>query len=432
MTITLDDLLKLAVQKEASDLHLKAGIIPVIRRHGSLRPLSSQLAPLSSEQVEQIAYQLLDQRQVEIFNEKKEVDVSYNLKGFGRFRVNIFQQRGTVRVVIRHIPERVPTFADLQLPALMEKIAMEERGLVLVTGTTGSGKSSTLAAMVDFINRNESKHIIMIEDPAEFSIRDKKSIITQRELGTDTLSFAQSLRSAMRQDPDVILIGEMRDKETIEIALQAAETGHLVMSTLHTVDAQESINRILIAFEPHQQTQIRLQLATVLRAVISQRLIVNKEGTGYVPAIELLLNTGRMAELIADPKRALEIRDAIEEGQQAYGMCSFDQSLMALVAAEKITFDEAMKASSSPENFAIRYSGISHMDGKKWGESTKFGQRVDKAWQDLTAMEMETATSDKSQRQRNREEKPLKKASGDSNQPQSTMDKLRLLKKLRR
>lgn len=389
MSMTLNDLLKMAVEKGASDLHLKAGIIPVIRKHGALRPLASQLPALTSRAIEEMAYSVMDERQKQIFAEKMDIDISYGLANVGRFRINVLKQRGSVRIVIRNVPDRIRTLDELSLPPIVQKIAERERGLVLVTGATGSGKSSTLAAMIDHINRTQSKHILMIEDPTEFLIKDRKSIITQRELGSDTISFSGSLRAALRQDPDVILIGEMRDRETMEIALLAAETGHLVFSTLHTLDSQETINRILAAFEPHQQGQIRLQLASVLTAVISQRLCTRKDGTGYIPAMEIMINNSRISELIADPARTVEIRKAIEESQSVWKMCTFDQSLMDLISHDIITYEEALKASTSPENFAIRYSGVSHLDGKKWGEGSHLGQKIDQAWQDLTAMDVD-------------------------------------------
>jgi twitching motility protein PilT len=388
----LDEILKLATQKGASDVHLKAGIIPVIRKHGTLRPLSSNLPAMTSKDIEDMAFSVMDARQRQTFEERKDIDLSYGISGVGRFRLNVLQQRGTVRMIVRNIPDKVMNLQELSMPDIITKIAERERGLVLVTGSTGSGKSSTLAAMIDHINRTQSKHILMIEDPTEFLIKDRKCIITQRELGSDTISFAQSLRAALRQDPDVILIGEMRDRETIEIALLAAETGHLVLSTLHTLDAQETINRILAVFEPHQQMQIRLQLASVLAAIVSQRLCSKKDGTGYTPALEIMLNNARISELIADPARTVEIRKAMEESQAVWSMCTFDQSLMHLVTKDIITYEEALKASTSPENFAIRYNGVSHLDGKKWSEATSHGRRVEQAWQDLTAMDVESTS----------------------------------------
>lgn len=410
MKLSLDEMLTLTLEKGASDLHLKAGIIPVIRKHGKLRPLTSSALPLTSEDLEQIALSILDQRQRAQFLEKMDIDVSYGLSGVGRFRINILKQRGTYRLVIRAIPDTVRGIDELNLPPIVKKIAERERGLVLVTGATGSGKSSTLAAMIDHMNRTQSKHILTIEDPTEFLIKDRKCIITQRELGTDTISFASSLRAALRQDPDVILIGEMRDRETIEIALLAAETGHLVLSTLHTLDANETINRILAAFDSSHQNQIRLQLASVLSAIISQRMCSRMDDQGYYPALEVLINNARIAEIIADPTRHHEIRKVMEESQSVWGMCTFDQALMDLVSKEIISYDEALKSSTSPENFAIRYSGVSHMDGKNWGTSGMV-KRHEKAWADLTAMELEkTMANDKPSTGKINE---TKKASGD-------------------
>ncbi len=276
------------------------------------------------------------------------MDLAYGVPGLGRFRVNVFQQRGTLGAVLRVIPFKVMTIRDLMLPPVLEKIALEERGLVLVTGTTGSGKSTTLAAMIDHINANETNHIMTIEDPIEFLIRDKRSIVNQREVGVDTVSFSQALKSALRQDPDVILVGEMRDLETIETALTAAETGHLVMSTLHTLDATETINRIVSVFPPYQQKQVRMQLGTVLRAVISQRLVPRADGKGRVAAVEVLKATARVRELIEDKDRTKEIPDAIAQGHQTYGMQTFDQSLMNLVRQSVITYDEALPAGHQP------------------------------------------------------------------------------------
>jgi twitching motility protein PilT len=390
LAVTLDEILRLATQKGASDVHLKAGIIPVIRRHGELKPLSSALPALTSKELEEMAHGLMDERQRAVFEQQKDLDISYGLNGVGRFRINLLFQRSTVRIVIRNIPDRVMPLEELNMPAIVHKIAERERGLVLVTGATGSGKTSTLAGMIDHINKTQSKHILMIEDPTEFLIRDRKSIITQRELGADTISFAASLRAALRQDPDVILIGEMRDRETVEIALLAAETGHLVFSTLHTLDAQETINRILGTFEPHQQTQVRMQLASVLTAIVSQRLCVRKDGKGYIPALEIMINNARIAEIIAEGKRTTEIRKVMEESQSVWNMTTFDQSLMRLIEKDLISYDEALKACTSPENFAVRYSGVSQMDGKKWtSEGTSIGRRVEQAWQDLKEMDVE-------------------------------------------
>jgi twitching motility protein PilT len=286
--------------------------------------------------------------------------------GLGRFRVNVFQQRGTIGVVLRVIPFKIMSIEQLILPKVLEKIAAEQRGLILVTGTTGSGKSTTLAAMVDHINSNETCHIMTIEDPIEFLIRDKRSIVNQREVGVDTLSFAQALKSALRQDPDVILVGEMRDLETIETALTAAETGHLVLSTLHTLDATETITRIVSAFAPHQQKQVRLQLGSVLKGVVSQRLVPRADGKGRVAAVEVLVCNGRVREMIEDKERTKEITQAISQSFTTYGMQTFDQSLMMLFKQNIITYEEALRQSSNPDDFALRVSGISATSDSSW------------------------------------------------------------------
>ncbi len=390
MNYNLEEILRMAMQKEASDVHLKAGIMPVIRRHGVLRPLAANLPALSGEEIEQMAFALMDERQKRYFEEYKEVDLGHGISGLGRFRISVFRQRGTTRMVIRNIPHRVPTYQELNLPTQISKIAQLERGLILVTGVTGSGKSSTLAAMIDDINRNRNKHILTIEDPIEFLIRDRKSIITQRELGVDSTSYVRALRAGLRQDPDVILIGEMRDRETIEIALLAAETGHLVLSTVHTLDATETVNRIVAAFEPHQQHQIRMQLASVLKAVVSQRLARKKDKTGFVPACEILINNPRVREQIETPERTKEIHQSIEEGQVAWGMQSFDQSLMELLMKESIDLEEALSLSTNPEDFKIRLAGITALDGQKWSASEKHQSELRNNWQNMTEVEIET------------------------------------------
>ncbi len=388
MSLALEELLKMALQKGASDLHLKAGIIPVIRRHGNLRPLAANLATLSGEEIEAMVSGLMDDRQKAIFREYREVDLSFGISGLGRFRLNVFQQRGTIRVVIRNIPHAVPTMEELNLPEALKKIIDTERGLVLVTGATGSGKSSTLAALVDEINRTRNLHILTIEDPIEYLIRDRKSIITQREIGVDAVSYTRALRAALRQDPDVILIGEMRDRETIEIALLAAETGHLVLSTLHTLDATETINRIVAAFEVHQQEQVRLQLAATLRAVVSQRLARRKNGEGFVPAVEILINNPHVREMIEKKEASSGMIAAIEDGRVGWGMQSFDQSLMELVMKDLITFEEALSVSTSPEDFRIRYSGVTR-EGQTWSENVGHKKRLDEAWKGLEEIEIE-------------------------------------------
>jgi twitching motility protein PilT len=340
--MTFEEILRTAVEKGATDIHLKAGVMPVIRRHGVLRPLSSTAPALTGEEIEFMATGMMNDIQRRHYEQHRELDLGYGISGLGRFRVNIFKQRGTTRLVARIIPHKVPTFEELTLPDVLHQISKYERGLILVTGIAGSGKSSTLAAIIDEINQRDHSHILTIEDPIEYLIRDRKCLITQREIGIDTVTFAAALRSGLRQDPDVILIGEMRDRETIETALIAAETGHLILSTLHTLDAKETINRILSAFEGNQQQQMRMQLAATLRAVISQRLTRRKDGKGMVPAVEVLIVNERVRDLIEDPQATANIQQAIEEGSSAYGMRSFDQSLMELVNKDLISYEEAL------------------------------------------------------------------------------------------
>jgi twitching motility protein PilT len=305
-----------------------------------------------------MAFSIMSARQKEKFKNNFEIDIAYNVPNLGRFRCNIFQQRGTVGLVLRVIPAKILTIRDLLLPPVLEKICQEQRGLVLCTGTTGSGKSTTLAAMIDHINSTRNEHIMTVEDPIEFLHRDKKSIINQREVDVDTKGFSPALRSALRQDPDVILVGEMRDYETIETALTAAETGHLVFSTLHTLDATETVNRIIAVFPPHQQKQIRLQLGAVLKAAISLRLMPRADGLGRVPAAEILIRTNYVRECIENKEKTKYIKDAIQQGTSQYGMQTFDQSLYSLYKSGLITLEEALKRSTNPNEFKLRIQGI--------------------------------------------------------------------------
>ena len=369
----LNEILQVALKGGASDIHLKAGLPPMFRVDGSLVPLKDARR-LPPEEIARMAVGIMSEHQKERFKQTNEVDLAYGVPGLGRFRVNVFQQRGTIGVVLRVIPFKIQTIEQLMLPKVLEKIAGEQRGLILVTGTTGSGKSTTLAAMIDHINATETCHIMTIEDPIEFLIRDKRSIVNQREVGVDTMSFGQARKSALRQDPDVILVGEMRDLETIETALTAAETGHLVMSTLHTLDATETINRIISAFPPYQQKQVRLQLGSVLRGVISQRLVPRSDGKGRVPAIEVLLCTTRVREMIEDKDRTKEIPDAISQGHTTYGMQTFDQSLMGLLKGNLVSYEEALRQATNPDDFALRVSGISGTSDSKWDGFEKTGE----------------------------------------------------------
>lgn len=358
-------ILSLAMQRGASDVHLKVGLPPVLRIHGKLVPITGEKR-LMPEDTKELAFSIMMDRHKEKFRVANEVDLAYGVSGLGRFRVNIFSQRDSIGMVLRTISVNPPTVAELNLPPVIEKIAMEPRGLVLVTGTTGSGKSTTLAAMVNHINNNRNCHIITIEDPIEFLHRDKKAIINQREVGQDTQSFATALRVALRQDPDVILVGEMRDFETIETAILAAETGHLVLSTLHTLDAQETVNRIVAVFPFQQQKQIRLQLATILKGVISQRLVSRADGQGRLPAVEVMLSTARIRECIAEEVKTREIHDAIAQGHTTYGMQTFDQSLMELFRKGMITYEEALRNATNPDDFALKVSGISATSEARW------------------------------------------------------------------
>ncbi len=363
----LNDILGMAIKANASDIHLKVGLPPVYRIDGSLRPLPK--APrLTPEDIRKIAYAMMSEQQRERFERSNELDLAYGVAGMGRFRVNMFTQRGSISMILRTIPFNVQTLEELRMPAIIKKLTQEQRGLILVTGTTGSGKSTTLASMIDSINANRTAHVITIEDPIEFLHRDKKSIINQREVGVDTDTFAGALKSALRQDPDVILVGEMRDFETIETALTAAETGHLVLSTLHTIDAQESINRIVGAFPPFQQRQIRLQLASILKGVVSQRLVPCADGKGRVPAVEVMVSTARVRELIDDKEKTKMLRDTIQQGYDTYGMQTFDQSLMGLLKDGLITFDEALRQSSNPDDFRLKMSGISSSSDLSWDQ----------------------------------------------------------------
>jgi twitching motility protein PilT len=358
MAPSIDQLLTIACSKGASDLHIKAGSFPFIRISGELQPMI-EAQRLSAEDTITMAFSIMNNRQKQRFSENAEIDVAYGVSGLGRFRCNVFQQRGTVGVVLRVIPTTVRSVEELRLPPVIEKIADERRGLILVTGTTGSGKSTTLAAMIDYINRARTGHIMTVEDPIEFLHRDKKGYVNQREVDVDTKSFSDALRGALRQDPDVILVGEMRDYETIETALMAAETGHLVLSTLHTLDATETVNRVVSVFPPHLQRSVRLQFAGVLRSVISMRLVKASDPIqGRVPAVEVLLATPYIRDCIIHAEKTHLIREAISQGTSQYGMQTFDQSLFDLYSRGLILFDEALAGASNPDEFKLRVSGI--------------------------------------------------------------------------
>lgn len=363
----INQILVEALEHEASDVHIKEGAPPIFRINGVLKPFT-KVKPFDHNDLSRMAFGLMNDWQKERFIKNREVDMGYEVYGLGRFRVNVYQQRGKLSIALRIVPYQIKTLEELHLPPVIADIALEQRGLILVTGTTGSGKSTTLASMIDIINRNRNCHIITIEDPIEFIHEDKKSIVDQREVGSDTSTFSSALRVALRQDPDVILVGEMRDFETIETALTAAETGHLVMSTLHTLNATETITRIISVFPPYHQKQVRLQLAAVLKGVISQRLVPRADGMGRVPAVEILVSTARVRECIIERDKTNELNDAIAKGQTAYGMQTFDQSLMYLLKQNLITYEEALKHCTNPDDFALRVKGILATSDTSWDD----------------------------------------------------------------
>jgi twitching motility protein PilT len=348
----VDAALMTVIEEEASDLHLKVPSKPMVRRHGKLIPLEryEQLRPEDTEAT--LFHMLTDEAKLESFRNEREVDFSYSVPGVARFRVNAFVQRGTISLVCRAIPFQIKTVDELLLPPVISDIADEERGLILLTGTTGSGKSTTLAAMINHINLRYEKHIVTIEDPVEFLHSDKSSIINQREVGEDTASFARALRRVLRQDPDVILVGEMRDEETVRTALSAAETGHLVLSTIHTVDAAESVNRIIDFFPQAEQRQARAMLAGTLKAVISQRLVPTPDGDGRVATCEILRMTGRVRDMIMNPEETGKLPEVISEGGY-YGMQTFDQALLYHVQRDRVSMDDALKAATHPHDFKL-------------------------------------------------------------------------------
>ncbi len=386
--LDLNRILKIAVKGGASDIHIKAGLPPIFRVDGGLVPLRDGKR-LSPEDIGRIALKVMNKMQRDTFQKTLDIDLSYGVPGVGRFRVNCFQQRGSIGLVFRVIPFNVKSIEDLLLPDSIRRLAEERRGLILVTGATGSGKSTTLAAMVDYINSTRTDHIITVEDPIEFLIRDKKCIINQREIGNDTAGFGRALKAALRQDPDVIMIGEMRDLETIEIAMMAAETGHLVLSTLHTVDAAESVNRITSAFPPHQREHAQYMFANLFRGVVSQRLIPRSDGKGRVPAVEVMLSTARLRELILEGATARTITENIAKGVDSYGMQTFDQSLMKLLQSGYITYEEALSQSSSPDDFALRVSGIGSSENEGAWSNFERDKKDDNDDFDLDEFEIE-------------------------------------------
>ena len=361
------------VRRGASDLLLKAGRPPTIRVAGQLRMM--EMAPLRPEELKALAESLMTPKQIRDFTETKEADFGIGVPGIGRFRTNVYQQRGTVAFAFRGIPYEVRTIRELQLPPVLEEIAMRPRGLVLVTGITGSGKSTSLAAMIDHINRNRRVNVITIEDPIEFLHRDQHANVSQREVGSDTISFGGALRHVLRQDPDVILIGEIRDQDTMDTALKAADTGHLVLTTIHTTDATQTISRVLSFYPPHQHSEIRMLLSTALAAVVSMRLVPRADGQGRVPACEVLVNTAAVADVMRDTQKALSIPDLIAEGGTTYGMQSFDQSLMRWYQEGAISYEEAVFHATHPSEFALRVSGVSAASDRTFDDIADKGRR---------------------------------------------------------
>ncbi len=362
--INFKSVLQEMIKRNGSDLHLKVGRPPTVRVDGELEPLNHP--PLRPEDLKALAEQLMTPRQVNMFAEEKECDFAIGVPGIGRFRVNLYQQRGSLCYAMRSIPYQAKTIGELSLPPVLAEIAMKPRGLVLVTGVTGSGKSTTLAAMIQHINQNRRANIITIEDPIEFLHRDMNSHINQREVGTDTATFGQALRRVLRQDPDVILIGEIRDLETLDTALKAADTGHLVFSTLHTTDATQTINRVLSFYPPHQAGEVRFSLASALSAVVSMRLVPRADRAGRVPACEVLINTAAVRDNIRDMENTLNIPELIKDGTVQYGMQSFDQSLMQLYSQGAISYESAMFYATSPAEFALRVQGVSGTSDTSW------------------------------------------------------------------
>src|SRR4051812_12640039 len=369
MAFDIDAALRYVVEREGSDLHVKVASPPMARVHGALRPIDGAESLTDEDTVAALEHILTESHLLEEFANEGEVDFSYEIRGLSRFRLNAFRQRGHISIACRAIPFQVRTIDDLGLPEVIRTLAEEPRGIILLTGTTGSGKSTTLAAMIDHINSTRSRHVVTLEDPIEYLHRDKLSIINQREVGQDTESFARAMRRVLRQDPDVILIGEMRDEETVRTALSAAETGHLVLSTLHTLDATETINRIIDFFPPHLQQQARVMLASTLRGVVSQRLVQRADGNGRVAACEVMVVTGRVQDLILNPEETGRITEVISEGSY-YGMQTFDQSLLTHVVAGSVSVETAMEVASSPHDFKLmldaqgqRASGIEQVEG---------------------------------------------------------------------
>ena len=363
--MNLKQMLVEMLNRKASDLHIRVGVRPYLRVNGKLEQIATD--PMTIDLVDQIVSQVLNEKQRERFYRKNEMDLALSVAKLGRFRINLYRQRGTAGIAIRAVNTLVPSFEELNLPDTIKKLAQTQRGLIIITGTTGSGKSTTLAALIEEINSNRTDNILTVEDPIEYIYRDKKSIISQREVGGDTETFATALRHAFRQDPDVILIGEIRDLETMSIALTAADTGHLVLTTLHTLNVVETITRIVSFFPPHQHQQIRLLLAGTLKAIVCQRLLTRADMPGRVPAIEIMIASGAIKECLMDPNKTIDIPDLMEQGVVQYGMQTFDQSIMKLYKQGLISFEEAMNHASNPDDFDLRVKGITGTS-ERWQE----------------------------------------------------------------
>lgn len=362
----VDEILRWAFARDASDIHLKIGASPIFRRYGSL-VVENKFSPLTPDDLQACVEHFADPAQRDRLASERQIDLGYGNAELGRFRVNIYYQRGELRIALRAIPNEIRGLQDLGMPEVVRQLATEARGLILVTGTTGSGKSTSLASMIDQINGSEQRHIMTVEDPIEYLHKDRQSMVSQREVGVDVASFSSGLKGALRQDPDVILIGEMRDLTTIETAVMAAETGHLVMSTLHTLDAPETVTRIIQAFPDHQRDQIRVVLSSVLKGIVSQRLVPRADGKGMVPAVEVLLNTALVRDIIKDPSRSpRELTDAMAKGHATYGTQTFDQSLMSLYREDLITYEEAIAQATNPDDLALQVRGIHATSNSRW------------------------------------------------------------------
>ena len=362
--LRIEQLLREMVNRKASDLHLRVGVPPVYRINGTLQRLFD--VRIDSAMMDSFLDDIMNRDQKQRFEANKECDFAVGARDMGRFRVNVFRQRGTIAVVIRHIKAVIPAFEELHLPEVIRDLALTKRGLVLVTGTTGSGKSTTLASMIDYINQKESVNVITVEDPIEYLYRDNVAIISQREIGVDTLSYANALRAALRQDPDVLLVGEIRDLETMQIALTAADTGHMVFATIHTTNATETIHRVLSMYPPHQHDEVRLLLAEVLAGIISLRLLPTKDGKGRVPAAEILVNTGAIKEYIQDKNKIDMVEQAVAEGHIQYHSQTFDQALLELYQNEQISLETAMNAATNRDDFDLKIRGISGTSDRGW------------------------------------------------------------------